>query len=693
MINTEHAGSVWGVLVEPLCAATEKLFEPLNLTPWDRLEIGLDEAGEVFLIQAYSMRRQKKADLPNRQGVWLEAEAQRGPASHDASLTWLKRVPERRESGYGRWSLKATDFTAIIIAQLWPRDRIDFLEGAQTVFDFLILRFHQQTVRSEQKARFKLEGKVPPAPPDFIDHPDHPLAPYQQCMHHTCIDMEGAAFFSEMGTGKTPPAIRRFMMEAHRVYSKDGRMYRCIVVCPKNVRTNWSNEIERFATIPGKVVVLRGGQLNRVKQLVDVMTRDEDSEFAVVICSYQTVSGSSWEALSLVEWDLAIADESHSMKSPRTLCAKAMFMLRDRSKQRMCLTGTVMANQVADYYTQLEFLGEGLSGFSSWVNFREYYQRYVKVNGSRHGQHRQLIGYKNLPLLQERLARLAFMITKKEALPNLPDKSHDVLEAEMGVKQREYYVKLQSQLAVEIEEALQRAEQKGQNPIMTATHILTRLLRLSQITAGFAVSDKEHDPETGLELNIDRVHWFPMNPKILQVIAEVKAADLRSKFIVWSCWVPVIEKLKQELEAEAIKCVVFYGKTKDDERERVMKEFNEHPGKIVFIGNPAAGGMGVNLPGYVPDDIGTPRDHGFNADRVIFYACDWSMIKRTQAEGRNHGKDRNRVPVRVTDLVVPGTIDEEIRRRVIGKQVDALQVQDVREIMNRLCKIQLQTGD
>ena len=167
------------------------------------------------------------------------------------------------------------------------------------------------------------------------------------------------------------------------------------------------------------------------------------------------------------------------------------------------------------------------------------------------------------------------------------------------------------------------------------------------------------------------------------VIDEIKSKPTTSKTIVWSCWVPVIKELSRRLDEVGIRNATYYGATSDKRRAEIEDQFNSDPDLKVFIGNPAAGGVGLNLIGHVPDWDDTPKDHGCNVDHVIFYACNWSWLQRSQATDRAH-RHGTRVQVRVTDYCVPGTIDEEIRVKVLSKQNLALKVQDVREIMQRM---------
>jgi hypothetical protein len=160
-------------------------------------------------------------------------------------------------------------------------------------------------------------------------------------------------------------------------------------------------------------------------------------------------------------------------------------------------------------------------------------------------------------------------------------------------------------------------------------------------------------------------------------------------------------------------------------------KFNCDPNCTVFIGNPAAGGTGLNLLGYdtklykpepvmegvnqiaaiVMDndwmsynemDCRWEEDpNGINCfdsyekhyvktalpptycDHVIYYAQNWSYPHRAQSEDRAHRRGTT-THVRYTDLVVPGSIDEEIRVRVVEKKVSATKIQDVRSVLQRI---------
>lgn len=655
-------------ILEPLCQSTKDLVSPIAFAANDRLEIRMGSNANEFDLQAYAL-------LGN----------ERITASRAASLVWYPRLQESKELGYGRRVCGATDFNVLIINSLWDRERITFGdENARATYDYLLVRFLSQTDCATRVAEFKLNGNVGEPPVGWSDHPEFPLAPYQLIGAWNGLSSEGYAYFMEQGTGKTPTSIAVMCHDAKLKHARTNEPYNCIIVCPKNVKFNWQRELAKFATVSHRSVVLRGGALHRMKQLIDIVD-ETDVKLRVVIVSYETLQR-SWDALKMFEWDLGVADEAHMFKSPWSKRASAMTKLRERCNRRLALTGTPVTGSLLDFYYPLEWLGEGMSGFVSWKEFRSYYNKYAEEAVDNYQGAKVLIGFQNLPMLHERLSRCSFSITKKEAMPSLPDKMPSTLEASMGKKQAEVYKQVATQLAAEIGDAL-----TDDASSMTVNNVLTKLLRLSQITSGYAVVDAEfNDDGEPIKTGADRIKWFDEVPKMDLLIEELKAKGPDDKSIVWACWVPVIKRLSERLTAEGIDHVVYYGGVSEADRTLAEERFNKDPKCKVFIGNPAAGGVGMNLPGY---DASKPDEYTTNASSTYYYACNWSFTQRSQSEDRNHGKGRNRMPINVIDILVPGTIDVEILDRLSTKKQIALEAKDVRIILERLVNFDQESSE
>lgn len=657
--------------LEPLSKATETTLAPLKLYPSDYLEIDLDDEGRRFLVK---FRRK------NRKGEFDDF------ASHWAREL-LHRIPERRAGKSndphryrGRWILAGTDFTALVIQHAWPEKQIVWADpNAKALYEFLITRFHLQGMNARKAADFKKHNKVPELPNEYIKHPnpDLRLAPYQETVVGISTFQESYAQFMKQGTGKTPIVIARICAEARYIRKTENRMYRALLIVPRQTRTNWEREFARFTTVPGQTVVVRGWKAERIRDVTDAITEEPSVDFSACICSYHSAMGTK-EALKMVPWDIIVLDESHHIKSPYTKRWKFFRDFRHKGAKRVVMTGSPIANTVMDLWTQLEFLGDGLSGFQDFDNFRRFHGEWERNRDGRE----MLAGLQNIPLLQERLARLSFQITKKEAGLSLPDKVRGIVEVYMTKKQTDLYTELLNSIIVSIE------EEEAEGKTLTADNILTRLLRLSQITSGFVTWDAKFDFDGVMirDKKVEQINPSGKNPKInqlVEILKEDRVDDPNGKKLVWAYWVEDIRAITERLTQENIKYVAYHPAAAERVKDaETASEVYNNSDAWVFVGNPASAAEGLNLLGYdyrAPEDQQAPT----YTDHEIFFSQSWSATQREQAEDRAHRRG-TRSNVRITDLQVPYTIDHEIRERVTMKREMAMMIQDVRAVLNRM---------
>ncbi|MEK0337675.1 MAG: SNF2-related protein, partial [Nitrosopumilus sp.] len=427
-------------VLEPLCKATKTLLEPLKLMPNDFLLVGVDKEAKKFVLKI-AVLKEPKDDNDERLVTCpdgIERVLDTWHASHPARIEFMNRIPERKEieplNRLDKWIVAATDFTVLVIHHSWPKEKIVFGEQAKILYNYILMRFLAQSYSANLVARFKAEQYVPPMPDDFIEHPNPNLVllDYQKIALLASLNQPGYALFMEQGTGKTPVIVNRVNLEGSRKRKNSNKMYKALIVCPKHLRKNWAKEFERFSVSPGKTVVLRGGQEARIRCLNDGTMDESDCDWSACMVSWDSVP-SMWDYIKLVNWDLVTYDESHKAKNPSSRRFKFLrkFSQFNHIKQRTDLTGTPIANSVMDLWAQWELLGEGLSGFMSFKNFRSYHGKFKKIELADGGSIDRLIGLKNIPLVQERLSRISFLITRKEAKLKLPSKVYDYAEVSM----------------------------------------------------------------------------------------------------------------------------------------------------------------------------------------------------------------------------------------------------------------------
>lgn len=667
-------GVIASAIIEPLTKATEGALKPVRMDDEDFLRVGLTEDGKDFEVQPIRYWINESGERvvhPYRVPRFLANFLQ----SRFPESKWLGARDVNKRT---RHRLGATDYSAILLRACLPQDRLEFEdEEAELKYELLWKRFVAQDRRAALQAAFKVAGTLPALPADWVDHGSYPLSDYQRVAVQFGLGQEGTGLFMDRGTGKTAAVIQRMCMEAKRLRAKDPkRMLRALIVVPNQVRLNWEHEIAKFTVLPGKVSVIRGTQEKRIRSLVQAITTEEDCEFSAVIIGYDSLVASLHAFARKGMWDLIVLDESHAIKSHSTKRWKCMEKLRDCGKQRMVLTGTPIGNSLMDLWTQLEFLGHGFSGFSRFSAFRSFHGVWTDAGM---GGIARLAGVKNIPLVQERLSRLTFSVTKEEAGLNLPDKVYDTHEVEMTKEQAEAYKAMAEHLATEIEDKM-----SGNVDPVTAQNILTQLLRLAQITSGHITVDAHIDPDTGLELRgKETKHLGKTNPKIdaVEQLLTAEDRDPKGKTLIWCCFTEDIRRIGERLTKLGIKHGLYYGATPQGKRDEHVRRFNGDDEFKVLVLNPQTAGEGLNLLGY-------DEDSDMYTDHEIFFSQNWSAILRGQAEDRAHRRG-TRMPVRITDLTVPGTIDEDIRERVQGKLQTAEAVTDIREILHSVLNIKV----
>ena len=601
-----------------------------------RIHVSLDKGGHFFILRFYRVMG----------GTWWQDH-------HPGS--WVNELPDFKRLDGGDIRAACCDTTIEKITAR-PNTELHFDDDSLTVWEYWKAVAAVSSIAASNIAAFKSEGKITPQP--GIDY--GALSPYQQVALNNIISLPSYALFMKQGTGKTPIAIMAIVNEARR---RKQQKFRGLVVCPPNVRLNWQREFKKFAGDEVHTQVIRGGQVTRMSQIIESL--QDPSPVGVMICNYETLQ-QSWDALSLIRFDYAVLDEAHYIKSHKTKRNHYAQLLGQNSSKRLILTGTPIANNVNDMWTLFEFMGPGTSGFRTFDGFKRFFGRYRQTDYGDAFEAAQ-----NLPILKDRIARYSYVVTKEEALPHLPEKMYDAIEVEMTPEQADAYETLRDELVIEMEATLENAE----NEAIAVNNILTQLLRLSQITSSFKVIPAVID-QNGDVISPRRVIPFERNIKVEAVIELLPEKGPNDKTIIWSNWVEDIKAMEAALIAAGEQPVSFYGGTSYDDRQEAERKFNHDPACRWFIGNPAAGGTGLNLLGYPPDDPSIPT----NCTHTIYMSQNWSSIHREQSEDRGHRRG-TRVPVRISEIIVPGTIDSTIAERVMKKRLDAMSTLDVRQIL------------
>ena len=443
-----------------------------------------------------------------------------------------------------------------------------------------------------------------------------------------------AALFADMGTGKSFMLINNVAM----LYDK-GRLNGFLIVAPKGVYRNWfDTEIPKH--LPSHVVyrmALWSPSPRKAEQkaMDELFTVTEDLKILVMnIEAFSTVKGTAYaKRFLLVHNAMMAVDESTTIKTPGSARSKNTEKVGRGARFRRILTGSPVTKSPMDLYQQCAFLSDNCLDVSSYYVFQARYAVTVERQLNTH-TFKQIVGYRRLDELKEKLDRFAFRVKKEECL-DLPDKLYVKREVDLTPEQQKAYNEMRTLALAQISGGL-----------VSTVNALTQLMRMHQIVCGHV----KLDDGTVVELP---------NKRLDELLSVVEETD--GKLIIWANYRHDIEAIKLALSKEyGMNAVgMYYGDTDMDERKRVLEEFqNPDSGMRFFVGNPSTGGYGLTLTA---------------ASTMVYYSNSFDLEKRLQSEDRAHriGQTKN---VTYIDLIAVGTVDEKIVKALRAKIDIATQV-------------------
>jgi len=440
-------------------------------------------------------------------------------------------------------------------------------------------------------------------------------------------DKKNFAYFMEMGCGKSKVLIDNIYW-----LCQNKLIDTAIIVAPKGVYMNWVNNeipIHMLEDMDPEIYLWKANPTrNEKKRLTEGVTNRNKFRILVMnIESFVTKKAPVFlESFTHRSEFLLAIDESTTIKNPKAKRTKAIVKFGETAKYKRILTGSPITQSPLDLYSQCAFLNKRLLGYDSYWSFQG---RFAVIKQQRMGSHsfNQVVGYKNLDELTQKLKIFAHRTTKKEAL-DLPEKIYTTRQVELTSTQQEHYQSMKKTSVIFLE--------KGE--MVTAPEVMTRLLRLQQLLCGYLVSD---DGET-IELANNRI-------KVMMEVIE----EMTGKVIIWSRFRHDIKKIKSELfKAYGSGSVVtYYGDTTQEDRDSAIHNFQTNPETRFFVSNAQTGGRGITLTA---------------ASNVIYYSNDFNLESRKQSEDRCHRIGQHK-PVLYVDLVCPNTVDVHIVKSLVEK--------------------------
>jgi superfamily II DNA or RNA helicase len=457
----------------------------------------------------------------------------------------------------------------------------------------------------------EIQTRVTPALPAAIKAT---LRPYQTEGFHFLAYLSanhfGGVLADDMGLGKTIQALTWLAW----LHETGKNTLPSLVVAPKSVQENWSQEATRFFP-----------QLRtRTWKTGDIEERIDPASFDLLIINYAQLRNRS-EALQAIAWLAVIVDEAQNIKNPSSQSTQVLRSLH--ANQRIALTGTPIENRLMDLWSIFSFAMPGALG--SRASFAKTF------DNPKDPFARRRLSARTRPFLLRR--------TKNEVAKDLPDRIEEDLTIELeGIQQKLYQAELKRARA-----HLLKARIPGQLDKLRF-HLLSSLLRLRQICC--------HPQLVGLEETAESAPKKKTSKKTSTTEDSGTSAKLEAlmelleplieegqKVLVFSQFVEMLAIIRAEIEKREWKQFLLTGQT--DERGALVQDFQTTEGGAVFLISLKAGGAGLNLTA---------------ASYVVLFDPWWNPAVEAQAIDRTHriGQKSTVIAYR---LVVKDTIEQKIR--------------------------------
>ncbi|MBN9518998.1 DEAD/DEAH box helicase [bacterium] len=423
--------------------------------------------------------------------------------------------------------------------------------------------------------------------------------------------MRGALFLAcrgrsilgdDMGLGKTVQTLA-----AVELLARERGIRRVLVVAPASVKYQWETEIRRFTSRPVQVIE---GLPDARKELYAQPT------FYRLVNYEQVVRDR--DALNDWKPDLVVLDEAQRIKNWEAKTTREVKKLV--SRYAIVLTGTPLENKLEELYSIVQFVDE--RRFGPAFEFLHAH-RVVDEGGN-------LVGYRNLEAIREKLAPIFLRRTRAEVLTQLPERTDNTVFVELAPEQRGPYEEQRAALA--------RLLQKNYLTDLDRKRILACVVNLRTVCDSTFLLDRA-------------THVSPRLDEFAELLPELIGTPPEHKVVVFSQWETMIFETAKVLDTLGVGYAVLHGGLSGKDRKAALEKFQTDPACAVFLSTDA-GGTGLNLQ---------------TADTVVNLELPWNPAVLEQRIARVHRMGQKR-PVRVVNFVTRGTIEERVLRTLEAKQ-------------------------
>ena len=343
----------------------------------------------------------------------------------------------------------------------------------------------------------------------------------------------GACLADDMGLGKTLQAIT-FIQSIYDEIDK------VLIVCPVSILINWEKEFQKFSNI--NVHIYHGN------------TRSIPKDRKIILTSYGVMKREVDDTFSNMEFDILVLDEVQHLKNIRSLGAFAVRKLK--ADFRICLTGTPVENDLAEFYNIMDLSIPGIWGDLQFI--------------------RTTSNKKSRLLARKTASPFILRRTKGQVLSDLPPK----LENNVFLEMQEIELLNYKQNLEDIKKRILVASSRQKYG-----EILRGLLKLRQLCLW-------QSPKNLLPLRNRKRIYSTKIDFLLQTLEQI--IEEGHQAIVFSQFTTYLDIIQNEIHEKHWKFSRIDGSQAMKRRQKEVDSFQDGSNRIFLI-SLKAGGVGLNL--------------------------------------------------------------------------------------------------
>lgn len=553
----------------------------------------------------------------------------------------LRRLPDYRmwDAKKQGWFCKPTRRNLQHLKTSFRSDKMIWSAEALALYQTNVVDLEKQVAGyREQKAQIQ---QAIPEGDDYKFGGPKPWA-HQRRAFYLSRDRKAFALFMEQRTGKS-----KVVTDTGCWNFINGRIRQALIIAPNSVKTLWvTDELPKHMPeyIPW-VAAAWSPNPNRADQerLAEVLDTT-GTKFRWLVMNIEALSSEKGvkAAAKFVKGapTLMVIDESTRIKTPRAKRTMAAIGIGKHAAQRRILTGTPATQGPLDTYAQGLFLDPEILGFGSFYSFRNHFAIMGGWNN------KEVVAWAHLDELQALWDAHSFRVTRDECF-DIPAKGYQKLVVEMTPEQQRIYTAMATRMKADL----------GDGQRVTASIVLTQMLRLAQIAGGFVTANRDDYSVGGFTDQWSRqyeVQAIPGgNPKI-DALTEL-VADVQGKVVVWARFRAEISAAAAALRKQygADSTVEFHGGVSDADRVQARTAFQDPGSSVRFlVGQTEVGGLGLNLD---------------QARTIVYLSNSFSLESRLQSEDRPMSAAQ-KYSVAVVDIIAKDTVDDHVVTALREKQ-------------------------